>query len=148
VAPTTGADLHLDVHETDDAVRVVADVPGVDKDAIDLKCDGEVLTIKAAADQRDYGQRVRLRPTSTEYSANATYNNGILEVSFTRSKTPATSVSAAVPSSRWLSTDFRLSQTLHQQVRHTPTDRPRNSRMRLNTTNTLDDCSLTMLIGL
>ncbi|MCU4802555.1 Hsp20/alpha crystallin family protein [Halobacteria archaeon HArc-gm2] len=81
-----GADLHLDVHETDDAVRVVADVPGVDKDAIDLKCDGEVLTIKAAADQRDYGERVRLPAHVDEHSANATYNNGILEVSFTRSE--------------------------------------------------------------
>ena len=81
-----GGDLHLDVHETDDAVRVVADVPGVDKDAIDLKCDGKVLTIQAAGDHRDYAERVRLPTHVDEHSASATYNNGILEITFDRAE--------------------------------------------------------------
>ncbi len=84
--PDTESDLHLDVYETDDNVRVVADVPGIDKDAIDLKCDGKVLTIQAATDRRDVGQRVRLPAHVDEHSASATYNNGILEVSFQRSE--------------------------------------------------------------
>ena len=84
-----GADLHLDVHETDDAVRVVADVPGVDKDAIDLTCDGQRLTIDAAGDRRETTERVQLPVRVDERSANATYNNGILEVVFDRTDASA-----------------------------------------------------------
>ncbi|PSP74874.1 Hsp20/alpha crystallin family protein [Halobacteriales archaeon QS_1_68_20] len=75
-----GADTHVDVQETDDEVRVVADLPGVDKDDIKLTCDGEVLTISATSDHRDYDERVRLPATVDEHSASATYNNGVLEV--------------------------------------------------------------------
>ncbi|MFB6083722.1 MAG: Hsp20/alpha crystallin family protein [Halorientalis sp.] len=79
-----GSDLHLDVFEENDQLRVVADLPGVEKEAIDLKCDGEVLTITAASDRRDYEERVRLPATVDEHSASATYNNGVLEVTFDR----------------------------------------------------------------
>jgi len=79
-----GSDLHLDVHEEDDQLRVVADLPGVEKDAIDLKCDGKVLTVSAASDRRDYEDRVRLPTRVDEHSAAATYNNGVLEVTFDR----------------------------------------------------------------
>jgi HSP20 family protein len=79
-----GADVHLDVHETDDELRVVADIPGVDQDAIDLKCDGEVLTLDAASEGREYHERVRLPARVDEHSASASYNNGILEVTFDR----------------------------------------------------------------
>ncbi|QPV61767.1 Hsp20/alpha crystallin family protein [Halosimplex litoreum] len=80
----SGADVHLDVYEEDDSLRVVADIPGVDKDDIDLRCDGEVLTLDAAADAREYHERVRLPARVDEHSASASYNNGILEVTFDR----------------------------------------------------------------
>ncbi|MFB6163603.1 MAG: Hsp20/alpha crystallin family protein [Haloarculaceae archaeon] len=79
-----GSDLHLDVYEEGEEVRVVADLPGVEKEAIDLKCDGDVLTIAAASDRRDYEERVRLPASVDEHSAAATYNNGVLEVTFDR----------------------------------------------------------------
>ena len=77
-----GSDLHLDVFEENERLRVVADLPGVEKDAIDLKCDGDVLTVSAASDRRDYEERVRLPVRVDEHSASATYNNGVLEVTF------------------------------------------------------------------
>ncbi|WP_135829656.1 Hsp20/alpha crystallin family protein [Halorussus halobius] len=80
-----GTETHVDVHETDDEVRVVADLPGVVKEDIDLKCDGEVLTISAASDHREYDERVRLPAQVDEHSATATYNNGVLEVTFEQS---------------------------------------------------------------
>jgi HSP20 family protein len=80
----SGADVHLDVYEEDDSLRVVADIPGVDKRDIDLRCDGEVLTLDAAGDTREYHERVRLPARVDEHSASASYNNGILEVSFDR----------------------------------------------------------------
>ncbi|MFC7140199.1 Hsp20/alpha crystallin family protein [Halosimplex aquaticum] len=78
------ADVHLDVYEEDDQLRVVADIPGVDKSDIDLRCDGEVLTLDAAGDAREYHERVRLPARVDEHSASASYNNGILEVTFDR----------------------------------------------------------------
>jgi HSP20 family protein len=80
-----GTETHVDVHEADDSVRVIADLPGVEKGDIDLKCDGEVLTISAASDHREYDERVRLPAQVDEHSATATYNNGVLEVQFEKS---------------------------------------------------------------
>jgi len=77
-----GGDTHVDVHRTDDDVRVVADLPGIEKEAIDLTCDGEVLTISAGSGHRDYEERVSLPVRVDEHSATATYNNGVLEVVF------------------------------------------------------------------
>ncbi len=77
-----GGDTHVDVHETDEDVRVVADLPGVEKEEIDLTCDGEVLTISARSDRRNYEERVSLPTRVDEHSATATYNNGVLEVVF------------------------------------------------------------------
>jgi len=77
-----GGDTHVDVHETDDDVRVVADLPGVEKEDIDLTCDGEVLTISARSQHRNYEERVSLPVHVDEHSATATYNNGVLEVVF------------------------------------------------------------------
>lgn len=80
--PGFGSDTHVDVYETDDEVRVIADLPGVAKDEIQLKCDGKVLTISAASDRREYDERLQLPVRVDEHSADATYNNGVLEVIF------------------------------------------------------------------
>ena len=79
-----GSDVHMDIHETDDEVRIVADIPGVDKEAIDLKCDGRTLNLNAASDSREYREQVSLPVPVDEQSARATYNNGVLEVVFDR----------------------------------------------------------------
>lgn len=79
-----GSDTHVDIYETDDTVRVIADLPGVEKDHIGLTCDGKVLTISAETDRRDYDERIDLPDRVDEHSAQATYNNGILEVTFER----------------------------------------------------------------
>lgn len=85
----TTTDIHLDIYEEDATLRVVADLPGVDKDGINLKCDGEQLTIDAAGDSREYHERVSLPVRVDEHTANATYNNGILEVTFERADSSA-----------------------------------------------------------
>lgn len=87
--PTDSADLHLDVHEMESEIRVIADIPGVDKESIDLKCDGTVLTIEASTHQQEYDERLTLPSKVDEHSASATYNNGILEVTFDREEDSA-----------------------------------------------------------
>jgi len=79
-----GFTVHYDVHETDEAVRVVADMPGVGKSDIDLKCDGTTLYVRAGGDGRDYSERIDLPAHVDEHSADASYNNGVLEVAFDR----------------------------------------------------------------
>lgn len=75
-----GTDTHVDIHEDDETVRVIADLPGVEKEDINLKCDGKMLTISAKTDARQYDDRIRLPARVDEHSANATYKNGVLEV--------------------------------------------------------------------
>ncbi|MCO8244562.1 MULTISPECIES: Hsp20/alpha crystallin family protein [unclassified Haladaptatus] len=77
-----GADTHVDIHEDEELVRVIADLPGVEKDDINLKCDGEAMTISAVSDHREYDERITLPARVDESSAKATYNNGVLEVTF------------------------------------------------------------------
>lgn len=86
---TVGGDPHVSVYEAEDRVRVVADLPGVDKESIDLTCDGQRLTIDATGDRRETTERVQLPVRVDERSANATYNNGILEVVFDRTDASA-----------------------------------------------------------
>jgi HSP20 family protein len=76
-----GADSHIDAFDEGDVLRLVADLPGASKDDISLQCDGETLTIDAGPEGQ-YRERVRLPARVDEHSADATFNNGVLEVSF------------------------------------------------------------------
>lgn len=78
---------HVDVHETDDVVRVIADLPGVEKDDISIQCDGDSVTVSAHSGTRDYDERVDLPGRVDARSGDATYNNGVLEVTFERTDT-------------------------------------------------------------
>jgi HSP20 family protein len=75
-------ETHVDVYDEDDHLRLVADLPGVGSDDIDLQCDGETLTVSAATQRREYDERIRLPTRVDEHSASATFNNGVLEVTF------------------------------------------------------------------
>jgi len=91
-ARETATDAHVDIYEEDAMLRLVADLPGVEKSDIDLKCDGEVVTITATGERHSYDERVRLPYAVDETSASATYNNGILEVEFDRADDPGASI--------------------------------------------------------
>jgi len=75
-------ETHVDVYDEDGRIRLVADLPGVEKDAIDLKCDGKTLTVSAASNRREYDERIRLPARVDEHSADASFRNGVLEVTF------------------------------------------------------------------
>lgn len=84
-----GNDVHVTTQADDDNVYVVADLPGIEKEAIDIKCDGKTLTINAVTDHREYEDQLRLPVTVDEHSAKATFNNSILEISFERNDSSA-----------------------------------------------------------
>lgn len=76
------SETHVDVFDEGDTLRLVADLPGVTKEDVSLQCDGEVLTIEAVSDHREYQERVTLPTRVDEHSASASFNNGVLEVTF------------------------------------------------------------------
>lgn len=75
-------ETHIDVYEEAGEVHVVADLPGVEKSDIDVTCDGQLVTIRADGERRSYDEQVRLPRPVDETSASATYNNGVLELTF------------------------------------------------------------------
>jgi HSP20 family protein len=56
---------YTDIHETERAVILTMEVPGVGKDAIDIQLDKGVLTVKGTVDAAKYES---LRPIYSEYN--------------------------------------------------------------------------------
>lgn len=84
-----GSETHVDIQETGEEIRVIADLPGVTKDEITLQCDGRILTIAAEGPRREYDERIDLPARVNESAAEASYNNGILEVVLQRANDSA-----------------------------------------------------------
>jgi len=77
----------VDVIDEDDTVKIIAEVPGVEKENIKLDATEDSLTISAEAERR-YHKKISLpAPVDTE-SAKASYKNGILEVVLKKLKPP------------------------------------------------------------
>ncbi len=70
----------VDVIETDDEVQVIAEMPGVSKDDIELNATETSLEIRAESESRKYYEVVELPAEVDPDSAKARYNNGVLEV--------------------------------------------------------------------
>ena len=79
----------VDVHEHDDHLTVVADLPGVTEDAIDLACDGRTLAIKAVTETQPLFVRADLPAYVDATSMEETLNNGILKITLSRDRDPA-----------------------------------------------------------
>jgi HSP20 family protein len=54
-----------DIFETVDALKIVMEVPGVPKDAVDVKIENDVLSVEARIETTNYNG---LKPLYTEYS--------------------------------------------------------------------------------
>jgi len=72
----------VDVFESENEITVVAEIPGVDKEKIDVKVaeDGKTLIISASDDKRKYYKEIELPSKVDPSSAKASYKNGVLEV--------------------------------------------------------------------
>ncbi|UZE92444.1 MAG: Hsp20/alpha crystallin family protein [Methanosarcinales archaeon] len=74
----------VDVFESDDEVKVVVEMPGIDKDDIKLDTSETSLDISAKTRDREYSERVALPARVDSNSAKANYKNGVLEVTLKR----------------------------------------------------------------
>jgi HSP20 family protein len=71
----------VDVTTTNGEVKVIAEIPGVEKSDIKLKTTEDNLTISVEAPGRKYFKEVELPARVDPLKATSTYKNGILEVS-------------------------------------------------------------------
>ena len=76
----------IDVFKEDDIVRVIAEVPGINKGDISLTGTEMTLRIKAHSDSRKYEKTVSLPVPVDVSTAQAKYKNGVLEVIIKRKK--------------------------------------------------------------
>ncbi len=70
----------VDIMSTDGEIRVVAELPGVEKKDIKLRGTEKSLTISVDTPQRKYFKEVELPSRVDPAKAKSTYKNGVLEV--------------------------------------------------------------------
>ncbi|HID25230.1 MAG TPA: Hsp20/alpha crystallin family protein [Thermoplasmata archaeon] len=83
---TEGREPLIDLQETDDAVQITAEVPGISKNDINIEVTGNVLTINVDTEGRKYYKEVQLPSEVDPDSAEATYNNGVLDITLRKVK--------------------------------------------------------------
>jgi HSP20 family protein len=70
----------IDVCEIDDNVHVTAELPGIEKEEIELLATENSMQLKAAGKDQKYTEDIELPTGVDPDSAKATYRNGVLEV--------------------------------------------------------------------
>jgi len=76
----------VDILETNGEVKVIAELPGVDKQEIKLHGTENSLTISVDTPQRKYHKEIHLPTKVDPKLAKSTYKNGVLEVAMPRKK--------------------------------------------------------------
>jgi HSP20 family protein len=76
----------VDVVEGDKEIRVIAELPGVKKEDIDLTVEGKRLEISVETPTRKYRKELELPGSVEVEGSRSTFNNGILEVTFQKRK--------------------------------------------------------------
>ena len=76
----------IDVIEEDETIKVVAELPGVNKDKIKLYITERSLTIDVDSPEKRYHKELELPVEIDEASARSTYKNGVLETTLTKRK--------------------------------------------------------------
>lgn len=76
----------VDIMSTNGEVKVIAELPGVEKNDVKLQGTEETLTISVDTPQRKYYKEVRLPDKVEPKGAKSTYKNGVLEVTLQKKK--------------------------------------------------------------
>ena len=72
----------IDVIEDDDSVKVVAELPGVNKEDIRLHATSRGLTINVENAEREYYKELEFDSEIDRSTAKSSYRNGVLEIRF------------------------------------------------------------------
>jgi HSP20 family protein len=74
----------VDAMVQSDTVKVVAELPGVEKADIALECDGRNIVLRVDTDKRRYYKSLELPVEVDPDTSKASYKNGVLELVLTR----------------------------------------------------------------
>ncbi len=87
--PTTMETLsQVDIDRENGRVRLLVEMPGVTKESIRVKATDSRVRISAGNGSKDYDTEIPLDAEVDPSSAKATYNNGVLDVTFKLVKAP------------------------------------------------------------
>ena len=76
----------VDVHEEDDHVLVLAEIPGVSKKDVQLELSDDRLTIRAQRGEKRYRKEVALPGVSPQQNMHWECTNGILKIRLERER--------------------------------------------------------------
>lgn len=76
----------VDVIEEEDKIKVIVEMPGVEKDKISLKASEDTLIVRGSDSNRKYYKEITLPTKVKPESAKATYRNGVLEVTLEKAE--------------------------------------------------------------
>jgi HSP20 family protein len=76
----------IDVIEETDSIKILAELPGVDKDDIKLSATSDGMTINVDKPNRKYYKELEFQVEVDKSSAKSTYKNGVLETVFLKKK--------------------------------------------------------------
>lgn len=69
-----------DVIESDDSISITLEIPGVEKDDIELRVEEDSVTINVDTPQRKYFKETPLKVKVDPKTSKATYKNGVLDI--------------------------------------------------------------------
>lgn len=70
----------VDVFDEKDHIRIIAEMPGVERDDIHIDVHDEVVTLKAERGERKYKKDVALPSSVNTSTVTSAYKNGIMEI--------------------------------------------------------------------
>jgi len=70
------------VDEKEKVVKLIAEMPGVEKNDVKIVVDGNLVNIDAEHGEKKYHVKVPIKHKVDEDSVKASYKNGILELTF------------------------------------------------------------------
>lgn len=76
----------IDIMEEKDVVKVIAELPGVEKSDINLNCTEKSLSISVDTEKRKYYKELELPVEVDSKLSKASYKNGVLEITLKKAK--------------------------------------------------------------
>jgi len=96
IALKEGREPMVDVISSDEEIKIVAEIPGVNKEDIQINATENMVTIQTGDPARKYSKEIDLPDAVDPSSAKSTYKNGILEITFKRKDKKQSGVSIKV----------------------------------------------------
>jgi len=82
----TQNDPFVDIQQTDTDIYVTIELPGVEKEAIDIDITETILTLTINQPEHTYTKEIELPSEVLKRKTDATYNNGVLSISLKKRK--------------------------------------------------------------